>query len=486
MVILLSVGQPRLWATPLGTAFTYQGRFTSGGSPPSVPYDFEFKLFDAATAGSQVGSAAVKDNLSVTDGYFTTTLDFGAGIFTGDARWLQIAVRPGTETGAYTTLTPRHELTPTPYTLYSGIQGTANYIPKFTSTGLTDSVVRESNGNIGIGTASPNSKLVVSGGTTSSVDLLIEADTNNTREDFQPSLTFSQDGAAVKGQLGFFSGTDAFQIRTTHANSNINVSTVGTANAFNILNNGNVGIGTTNPLVKFQVDGTVAVDTASGNQKFLISRWGPESPNQQLEMWVNDLNAHIRSEQDENTGGGGIVFETDDDGTSGSGGFLFQTKSGTVFMKIDEGKVGIGTTSPTQKLHVAGNIYCTGSYQGSDERLKTDVQPLSGVLDKLDRVRAISYRWNETARSLGAQTGEKHLGVLAQELEQVFPELVSTPEPVTVDELLQGYAEEALTAATRQQLQSDAEGTQYKAVSYSELTVVLLGAVQELKSENNS
>lgn len=142
MSMVLAIGclaHSTCFGAPMGTAFTYQGRLTSGSSPANSVYDFEFRLFDAVTSGSQIGGMVTKDDLPVSDGYFTTTLDFGAGVFTGDARWLQIGVRPGAETGAYTTLTPRHELTPTPYTLYPSIQGTANYIPKFIASGLSRS-----------------------------------------------------------------------------------------------------------------------------------------------------------------------------------------------------------------------------------------------------------------------------------------------------------------------------------------------------------
>ena len=124
--------------------------------------------------------------------------------------------------------------------------------------------------------------------------------------------------------------------------------------------------------------------------------------------------------------------------------------------------------------------------QTSDRLLKTDIQPLAGVLDKLDQVEAVSFRWNEKAQSLGAKTGERQIGVLAQDLEQAFPELVVTPEPVTVDDLAKGYSEETLTPEVRQQLQRDTDATHYKAVNYSQLTVVLLEAVKELKAENDS
>jgi FtsZ-binding cell division protein ZapB len=101
----------------VGTAFTYQGRLTDGGSPANGEYDFRFTLYDAATAGNQVGSWVSKENVTVTDGLFTVELDFGSGIFTGEARYLEIGVRPGDSGAVHTTLSPRQELTPAPYAL---------------------------------------------------------------------------------------------------------------------------------------------------------------------------------------------------------------------------------------------------------------------------------------------------------------------------------------------------------------------------------
>jgi hypothetical protein len=105
--------------TALGTSFTYQGRLSDGGSPADGDYDFEFKLYDALSGGGQVGSAINVEDLTVTDGLFIVKLDFGGGAFTGDARWLQVGVRPWKSSGAYTVLRPRQELTAAPYALYA-------------------------------------------------------------------------------------------------------------------------------------------------------------------------------------------------------------------------------------------------------------------------------------------------------------------------------------------------------------------------------
>ena len=100
----------------LGTAFTYQGRLVTGGNPANGTYDFQFTLYDADNGGANLGTVTV-DDVAVAGGLFTAALDFGDGAMTGQARWLAIGVRPGASTGAYTALSPRQELRPSPHAL---------------------------------------------------------------------------------------------------------------------------------------------------------------------------------------------------------------------------------------------------------------------------------------------------------------------------------------------------------------------------------
>jgi len=105
----------------MGTAFTHQGRLSDANSPADGLYDFEFEVYDALDGDSQQGSTVSENDIDVINGYFTVGLDFGGSVFTGDARWLQIAVRPGTSSDPcdFTTLSPRQELTPAPYAMHS-------------------------------------------------------------------------------------------------------------------------------------------------------------------------------------------------------------------------------------------------------------------------------------------------------------------------------------------------------------------------------
>lgn len=118
LALLFAVGIATA-GSPVGTGFTYQGFLKSGGSPADGAYDFEFRLFDAAVDGVQVGGLVAHDDVTVTSGLFVVPLDFGAEAFNGEARWLDIGVRSGGETGAYTALSPRQALPPAPYALYA-------------------------------------------------------------------------------------------------------------------------------------------------------------------------------------------------------------------------------------------------------------------------------------------------------------------------------------------------------------------------------
>jgi hypothetical protein len=104
-------------AVDMGTAFTYQGRLTREGSPLTDACDLEFSLWPDPILGPQLGSTLSVADAEVTGGLFTVRLDFGVGMFNGEARWLQIAVRCPPDT-LYETLQPRTGLTPTPYALF--------------------------------------------------------------------------------------------------------------------------------------------------------------------------------------------------------------------------------------------------------------------------------------------------------------------------------------------------------------------------------
>jgi len=112
--------------TPLGTGFTYQGKLNDAGEPAEGVFDMQFELHDAGTEGTLIGALVLND-IAVTEGLFSVMLDFGSGVFDGQARWLAISMRPGDEDGAYAPLTPRQPLSAAPYALYAMEAGTVTW-----------------------------------------------------------------------------------------------------------------------------------------------------------------------------------------------------------------------------------------------------------------------------------------------------------------------------------------------------------------------
>ena len=121
------------------TAFTYQGQLLSGSGPADGNYDFTFALFNNdSTNTGKVGSTVTNLDVGVTNGLFTTSIDFGA-VFESNATWLAIGVRTNGDTD-FTALNPLQQLTPTPYALYAPNAGTAEMAGSASVSSVANSV----------------------------------------------------------------------------------------------------------------------------------------------------------------------------------------------------------------------------------------------------------------------------------------------------------------------------------------------------------
>jgi hypothetical protein len=166
LIVALTPAATPLAAAPLGTGFIYQGQLKENGAPANGVFDFEFRLFDLEAGGVQQGGTVSKNDLLVENGLITVDLDFG-NVFDGNRRWLEVRVRDGASAGAFTPLTPRQELTATPYALFalsspgsvSG-SGTTNTIPLWSGgTTLGNSQITQS----GAGVQLPNNVQLAAG-----------------------------------------------------------------------------------------------------------------------------------------------------------------------------------------------------------------------------------------------------------------------------------------------------------------------------------
>ena len=160
---------PRLWLSALlvlacvsaalsqTNSFTYQGHLNDGGAPANGTYEVHFELWDAIAGGTQqpqpVPVTITLPNVQVTNGLFTVPpLDFGATAFPGEDRYLEISVRRNTG-DPFTTLTPRQQITSTPYAIRSLSAATADTATNATQLGGVDAarfVQSDVDGNVNI------------------------------------------------------------------------------------------------------------------------------------------------------------------------------------------------------------------------------------------------------------------------------------------------------------------------------------------------
>lgn len=122
----------------------------------------------------------------------------------------------------------------------------------------------------------------------------------------------------------------------------------------------------------------------------------------------------------------------------------------------NNGFVGIGTSTPSCKLDVAGNICANGAVLTSDKRFKKNIEPLEKTFDKLLVIRGVNYDFKYKDFPKKDFSKDNQIGVIAQEVEAVYPELVRT----------------------------NPEG--YKSVNYDQLFPVLVKALQELVAESEA
>ena len=110
---------------------------------------------------------------------------------------------------------------------------------------------------------------------------------------------------------------------------------------------------------------------------------------------------------------------------------------------LANGNVGIGTTTPTEKLEVAGNVKAVGFFYSSDRSLKSEILPLTGSLDRVRRLQGMSFRWTDGDR--------RDIGLIAQDVEKVYPELVTTDRSSGLKSVEYGNLVAVLIEAVKEQ-----------------------------------
>ena len=574
-----------LCAVPIAaqtTSFNYQGKLTDAGNLANGTYDMQFKLFDTVIVGTgtQQGVTITNSTVQVTNGIFAVNLDFGTNVFTGAGRYLEISVRPAGSPNPHTVLSPRQQITSSPYAIQTVNAQQLGGLP------ANRYVAADTNGNVGIGTPSPSARLEVVNPASQLRFGSSTADNGGYLVSTLPSEAIIAGGAKLDGANWIARDTAASM--TAHhfgairffTNDNLIVgSPFNPTQRMLIESNGNVNIGggccglarltVFTPSGNYGIlhgDGTVAITsyihpagagyfgtltnhplrlTINGNPRMTLDTGGnvgigTVTPSTKLEV-VDPVRQLRFGPTTADNGGylistvphqaiiiGGAKFDGTDwiaRDTAASmtahhfGMIQFFTNSGLTVgspfspaarMKIDtNGNVGIGTDTPGARLHVAGgniagvygsstsgdgvrgvsingdgvrgdstsyagvsgystngsgvfgssnylagyfqgNVYVTGTVtQGSDARLKQGISKLGYGLSEVLRLRPVTWRWTDHP-----ERGQQ-LGLVAQEVELVLPELVSTTK--------------------------DAE--QMKRLNYVGLLPVLVNAIQEQQQQ---
>ena len=284
-------------------------------------------------------------------------------------------------------------------------------------------------GNVGIGTTSPSAKLDVWGnltvGTSSTPTLFADTANSNIGIGFSSPtglLHLRQfDNASVDKSSFIITNSDQsqtesiFKIQSYDNENNFNVLELTDENSntdFVVQSQGNVGIGTSSPAqllhiasagsAILQIEGDTDNVTETDAAQLRLSQDGGGSTSYfgMEGDSSNDLTIAINSSTNPD-----IIFEL---GTSGT------TYGGTERMRITSG----------------GDICDNGTDSdlsdcASDERLKTDIVDYEYGLDEILALRPVQFRWNNVAGELGFNTDFTNTGLIAQEVEEIFPEWVT-------------------------------------------------------------
>lgn len=325
-------------------------------------------------------------------------------------------------------------------------------------------------GNTGIGTSNPSTRLHVEGGARvtglgSSGTRLVQTDNNGdlSASSINPSQT-------PQG-----TGTTNYTARWTGS------STLGTGILYD--NGSNLGVSTTSPSDRFEVaSGNIYLSSNSGMLKLkgnngnvwefrpgqniadgVVIRSVSNPSNERTSFAVESSGGATRFGVTQGYGAfarDGFWAGTYDDGVLSrdvgftySGSEMLLYANGSERVRIDDGgNVGIGTNNPTYKLHINGRMRSTGINETSDARLKKNVEPIEGALEKVEAMNGVTYDWKRKEYPEFNLENGKQYGLIAQELEEVIPELVET----------------------------DKEG--WKSIEYSHLVPVLIEAIKELNA----
>ncbi len=282
----------------------------------------------------------------------------------------------------------------------------------------TEDVIVVGGSNVGIGTTNPLSKLHVAGGTSTQTTLTIGA--NGTNSDKSSKLFFNEGengvtdskkfgfSVAYDGQGSQYPGLAANEFGIIRHNNSVNGDVVmkiaRTSNNAtfigNVIGNGNIGLGTTNPVSQLNSTKVIKLQSTGNGEVILDHTDAGTASDLGLYSWErnNDHLAHIKATCEGSTTAAFISFHAQPSGGS------FANPAANEKMRI----------SSSGDVTIQGTTTATNFILSSDERLKENIKEVCDNRIKAD--------WKTF--ELKTERGQKRYGVIAQELEKTNPEFV--------------------------------------------------------------
>ena len=229
MVLLALILNASLsFAQSVGSAFSYQGELTDGGSPANGDYNFTVKLYTTETGGTAITDEVYND-ITVLNGLFNLEIDFGDMVYEdSDQYYLEFDVAPSSG-GSSTTLTPRNKLLAVPYAVQ------AQFSDGGTSPWNQDGMTLTSPGKVGVGETFPSAQLHVTNNQ-DQISLLKVDDVNDTR------MVIQADG---RTGIGPTSPSDRLHVDSDVGQNPLRVQVDGTTK-LRVLSNGGTTLGANN------------------------------------------------------------------------------------------------------------------------------------------------------------------------------------------------------------------------------------------------
>jgi len=373
--------------------FTYQGKLTDGGNPANGTYLMQFSLFDASSGGTQIGPTLTFDGslgppaVQVTNGIFSVPLDFGVPTppfdntprFDGSPRWLQIAARKIGDV-TYTPLSPRQPITSEPYAIRSSSAANADTAANSTQLGglaaaqyvtttdprMTDArtPIPGSANYIQNGTATQAlSNFKISGtGSAGIFDAATQYNLNGFRflsADSSNNNLFVGQGAGNFNSTGFQNTFVGQEAGLTNQGGSGNTYFGSAAGENNQAGNSNSFFGS-----------SAGQSNNGGSNSFFGAQSGWKNLGGGGNTFVGLLSGQTNTNGGSNTLVGALADVASANLTNASafGTEATVSQSNSLVLGSINGingatadtNVGIGTTAPTQRLHVVGNQLITG------------------------------------------------------------------------------------------------------------------------------